>query len=492
MSTLTPGIYDATPVEFPNLFTETVRPTIASIMVFAFADLRRIAREETEHGSNDSLKVLDLPMSGRDMIKVCLENLELIKQKVRPSHYKIVNYLLSNDFMEAHGKEVSSIDHVLIHYCGDDNELNECVHSIAANSKTKQITLSFRGSITMQDWLHDAELVIGDVANPLYDKDDKSKDQPEYLGVHLGFRDYLYDVKDPLLRTIRLNEMQSKMNRFLAGNKDSSSAKREPEKSCNDDNKETTQQVPAHVNEGQKGSHQPLHKIQSKVTEEIIKVNEEITKLKVKMVSKEVSQEMEPPKNKIDIILDQVQVLLDANPGYKLYITGHSLGGALALLTSVQASVRFARPGIPVTCVTVANPRVGDTRFRGAIQSLEQNKMLRLLTVHNSLDLVPSMPNRLCRCDFCRPNKFCMPGIIMILKKRSFSITYHSDTNDTRWEELKGEFQRLVIVIFCFYQMGLSHDYRTYLDRLVAEKDKLTKMYLNDLYREQGGIDFDK
>jgi hypothetical protein len=285
--------------------------------------------------------------------------------------------------------------------------------------------------------------------------------------------------------------MQSKMSRFLAANEDSSSANKGPKKSCNDDSEETTQQVPAHANEGQKGSHQPLHKIQSKVTEEIIKVNEEITKLKVKMVSKEVSQEMEPQKNKIDIILDQVQVLLDANPGYKVYITGHSLGGALALLTSVQASVRFARPGIPVTCVTVANPRVGDNRFRGAIQSLEQNKMLRLLTVHNSLDLVPSMPNRLCRCDFCRPNKFCMPGIIMILNKRSFSITYHSATNDTRWEELKGEFQRLLIVIFCFYQMGLSHDYRTYLDRLVAQKDKLTKMYLNDLYREQG-IDFDK
>jgi len=491
MSTLTTGIYDGTPVEFPNLFTETVQPTIASIMVFAFADLRRIAREETEHGNNDPLQVLDLPMSGREVIKVCLENQELIKQKVRPSHYKIVKYLLSDDFMEAYGKEVSSIDHVLIQYCGDDNELNECVHSIAANSKTKQITLCFRGSITMQDWLHDAKLVIGDVANPLYDKDDKSKDQPEYLGVHLGFRDYLYDVKDPLLPTIRLSDMQSKMSRFLAANEDSSSANKGPKKSCNDDSMETTQQVPAHANEGQKGSHQPLHKIQSKVTEEIMKVNEEITKLKVKMVSKEVSQELEPQKNKIDIILDQVQVLLDANPGYKVYITGHSLGGALALLTSVQASVRFARPGIPVTCVTVANPRVGDNRFRGAIQSLEQNKMLRLLTVHNSLDLVPSMPNRLCRCDFCRPNKFCMPGIIMILNKRSFSITYHSATNDTRWEELKGEFQRLLIVIFCFYQMGLSHDYRTYLDRLVAQKDKLTKMYLNDLYREQG-IDFDK
>jgi len=485
------GNKDATPVEFPDLFVETVQPTIASIMVFAFADLRRIVRAEPENmtGSN-SRKVLDLPMSGRDMIKVCVENLEMIKQKVRTNIYETLSYLLSADFMEAHGNEVTSIDHILIHHCGDDNEPNECVHSIIVNSKMKQITLSFRGSITMQDWLQNAKLVSGDIANPLYDEDDKLNDQPEYFGVHLGFRDYLYDIKDPLLPTIRFSAIQVKMDEVLAFTKESSSSIQESEKSSNEDKKETTQQVPAHDNEAQMGSQQPLHNFQSKA-------NEEIVKLKAMIVSNEVGQEeldneeTEPPKNKIDIILDQVQVLLDANPGYKLYITGHSLGGALALLMSVQASVRFARPGIPVTCVTIANPRVGDSRFRGAVQSLEQKKMLRLLTVHNFLDLVPSMPNRLCRCDFCRPNKFCMPGIIMILKEGSYSITYHSDTNNTRWEEFTGEFQRLLIVIFCFCQMGPSHNYRTYLDRLIAQKDKLTNMYLNDLYREQG-IDFDK
>ena len=465
-------------------------------MVFAFVDLRRIAREtDIMEGisTNHSLDVLDLPMSGREMVNVCVENQKVIQENIRATHYNIVHYLMSDDFMETHGKEVTSIDNVLIHYCGDNDPLNECVHAIIANSKTKQITLSFRGTITMQDWLHDAQLVCGDIANPLYDGgDDTSNDQPEYLGVHLGFRDYLYDVKDPLLPSFRLSEIQSKMKRVFVARKDTSSSamKAETEIASNDTSKETTHQVSANDNAGQKESQQPLKKIQ-------VKVKEEITKLTVNMASKEVSQEefdkveTEPPKNKIDVILDQVQELLDANPGYKVYITGHSLGGALALLASIEASVRFARPGIPVTCVTIANPRVGDNRFRGAIQALEQQKMLRLLTVHNFLDLVPSMPSRMCRCDFCRPNKFCMPGIIMILKKHSFAILYHSATDNTRWEEFKGEFQRFLIVVFCFCQMARSHDYRTYLDRLVAQKEKLKNMYLNDLYREQG-IDFDK
>lgn len=413
-----------TAVQFPNLFVETVQPTIASITAFAFADVRRIARETDRLRESGSNKLLSLPISGRELLKIWQENRDMIKPRLRTSHYKVVDYLI-DEFLENHTMEVTSIDDVTIQHCGDDHALNECVYTIITNSKLEQVTLSFRGSITMQDWITDAKLVSGALANPLYDPEDKGNNQPEFVGVHRGFRDYLYDVKDPLIPPISLSKLQSKIK---------------------------------------------------------------------KVTSKEEEEELEEAtvrQNKIDVILDQVQELMDANPGYKLYITGHSLGGALAMLTSVQASVRFAQPGIPVTCVTIANPRVGDNRFRAAIQALEQRNMLRILTVHNFLDLVPSAPSRMCRCDFCKPNKFCMPGIRIVLKERSFLITYHSATDDTRWEELQGEFQRFFIALCCFWQAGPQHNYQTYLNRLVAQKDKLSRLYLNDLYREQG-IDFDK
>jgi hypothetical protein len=45
----------------------------------------------------------------------------------------------------------------------------------------------------MKDWITDAKIVTGDLENPLYDANDTSKDaQPEYLAIHIGFRDYLY------------------------------------------------------------------------------------------------------------------------------------------------------------------------------------------------------------------------------------------------------------------------------------------------------------
>jgi len=40
-----------------------------------------------------------------------------------------------------------------------------------------------------------------------------------------------------------------------------------------------------------------------------------------------------------------------------------------------------------VTCIAVANPRVGDDRFHEAVRKLEQDGKLRCLVVHNSRDL---------------------------------------------------------------------------------------------------------
>ena len=451
--------------QFPNLFVETVQPTVASIMIFAMADLRRIARETDDLNGSGATKVLNLPMSGRDMLQICNDNMQIMKTKVRSNVYTTVEYLVT-EFIKEHANAAAlEIDHVTIHHFGDDNPLNECVHGILTNSKKKQITLTFRGSMTMQDWITDAKLVTGDVANPLYTEGDDNNEQPEYLGVHLGFRDYLYDVSDPLLPRIR--EIRAVLERefFRAIGEDTS----------NKDMSNEANSLSINIASTEKDAPSTTKDVSSK---------------KSTSTKEGESFDETTKKSKIDVILDQVQEVLDLYPDYKLYITGHSLGGALALLTSVEASVRFATPEIPVTCVTIANPRVGDNRFRGAIQALERAKKLRCATVHNFLDLVPSMPNRICRGDFCRPNKFCMPGIQLILKKHSFTTTYHSEINDTKLEEFQDEFRRMLIVLFCCCRMAQQHNYRTYLDRLVAQKEILSKLFLNDLYKEQG-IDFD-
>jgi hypothetical protein len=76
---------------------------------------------------------------------------------------------------------------------------------------------------------------------------------------------------------------------------------------------------------------------------------------------------------------------------YKLYVTGHSLGGALASLFAFEAAAEGKVP-LPVTCVSVASPRVGNESFQKAFTRLEQEGYLRHLRLAHAQDPVTMMP----------------------------------------------------------------------------------------------------
>ena len=89
-----------------------------------------------------------------------------------------------------------------------------------------------------------------------------------------------------------------------------------------------------------------------------------------------------------------VERLLSGAPDrgrYRLYVTGHSLGGALATLFGFYAS---ASPAIaaPVTVVSVASPRVGNVEFARAFVELESQGRVRHLRIANHRDPVTLGP----------------------------------------------------------------------------------------------------
>lgn len=86
----------------------------------------------------------------------------------------------------------------------------------------------------------------------------------------------------------------------------------------------------------------------------------------------------------VDLLWDQVhgQVRAALTPGCKLWVTGHSLGGALATL----AAARLARESIPVAGVyTFGSPRVGDAAFAATYRPT-------LYCVENGNDIVCHLP----------------------------------------------------------------------------------------------------
>ncbi|KAL7539280.1 hypothetical protein ACHAXR_009144, partial [Thalassiosira sp. AJA248-18] len=74
-----------------------------------------------------------------------------------------------------------------------------------------------------------------------------------------------------------------------------------------------------------------------------------------------------------------------------IFITGHSLGGALASIFAVSAACRDDIPK-PVKCITHAQPLVGDKRLLQSVRKLEESKNLLLLRTRNSEDGVPAVP----------------------------------------------------------------------------------------------------
>ena len=114
--------------------------------------------------------------------------------------------------------------------------------------------------------------------------------------------------------------------------------------------------------------------------------------------------------SKYDEIISHIQTLFRQDPArrrcYKLYVTGHGLGGSLATLfgyfcaaSSSGKQLSFAPPSrnedilpIPITVVSIASPRVGDLSFARSFTELESRAKLRHLRIAAYKDPVTLSP----------------------------------------------------------------------------------------------------
>lgn len=93
-------------------------------------------------------------------------------------------------------------------------------------------------------------------------------------------------------------------------------------------------------------------------------------------------------ENALDDVWGDILVAMIPHAEKRLFVTGHSLGGALATL----AAARFATLGHKVSGLyTFGSPRVGDPAFCAAFDALG----LPAYRYVNDLDVVPRVPTRL-------------------------------------------------------------------------------------------------
>lgn len=85
-------------------------------------------------------------------------------------------------------------------------------------------------------------------------------------------------------------------------------------------------------------------------------------------------------------VLAAVKAALAANPKARIWLTGHSLGGALAMLAFEQ--IQLAADGRVVGCYTFGQPRVGNKAFIAAFLGEFELASRYFRTVHAN-DIVP-------------------------------------------------------------------------------------------------------
>jgi len=189
--------------------------------------------------------------------------------------------------------------------------------------------------------------------------------------------------------------------------------------------------------------------------------------------------------NKYEAILYKIKPLLKANPTFKLYVTGHSLG---ASLSSLFAFVASQDPEVqkPVTCVSIASTYVGDAAWREVFQAAERAGDIRYLRVSNSVDVIPHGPP----FDLGL-NLYKHVGINLRLKKEEF----YADKNPT-WSlhfptggiinELGNAIRNNCITNFAVIpsRVLFMHGPPEYDRRLDYCRDELNKLYINDLYED--------
>jgi hypothetical protein len=205
----------------------------------------------------------------------------------------------------------------------------------------------------------------------------------------------------------------------------------------------------------------------------------------------------EPLSEYQEILQEFVLPVLRDHPGYKLYVTGHSLGAALATLFAFQVATEpDSKIPKPVSLFSIAGPYCGDESFREAHQLLEGLGKLRHLRLSNQKDLVTIVPKASFRWNIFDGSAYAGSlfkhagiNIRLFEGSKSFEISYprvRTGYFSSTYDEFMRGLDQSIFANFSWnpsdYWKWPFHSLREYNKRLEANKPGLEALYVNDLY----------
>lgn len=392
--------------KWPNLFEEADAMLQASLLIYVYADLRRLAREgKLSDGANE--KVFDLPMPALTCMSIIEQNEEALARWNDEKDIKICREALRaiherTEITEQGLELAQGVEHIMsmstLEHFSDTNSEKELVFAIGVDRWYRRITVAFRGSVTANDFLTDACISMVDRPNPVYEFDEDNQD--ENIKLHSGFYEYLLETSEERERTV----------------------------------------------------------------------------------------------SKFDEVMAALVPLLEQNPEFTVYCSGHSLGGALATLFSFElvTSTKYSSIPSPVTCVSVASPKLGNESFRKAFQFLEERGDLRHLRIANEKDPVPLGPpasSKLMLASLSPAALLVMSHVSDTIEKEMYKHCgmrlklladekkrYKLSPSTGSWKQ-----DLLHPSVSVFHHLG--YEYST---RMLRTKQDLEKLYLNDVYKGKG------
>ena len=354
-----------------SLYHEILQALLFSNLIMCIPPLRDWGREGVLQGDPERLERLEhLPCTVADIVTIFQDNQELLTKEggILKNESKCILYQQALGLQTAPDDErdISKVmfgphsyhevaQDLEIVVISDHRQQTDIVYMVAVSHVRKQCWVIFRGSTTQKDYKQDAKMLLAEIQNPI-DPKHQYLHREEELGMHLGFREYLY-TEEKIAKVLFKPKIYKKylaLVSSLGGDKDNEQA--------------TTQAAEQIAMQDPKAS----------------------VRLTRKHKTRDLKKSLELPQ-KHQLIIEQVLDVIDEHDDYRLFCTGHSLGAALAVAMAFEAAADERIPA-PVTCVNTAAPKVGNAAYLRAFTYLERQGRLRCAQVSNNRDIIPKFP----------------------------------------------------------------------------------------------------